>query len=192
MLRDVGEKKRARPAALGLSFAAGSAEDGTPYPPTGLREGIVEGDVGVAERTVQVVATLAAAGVKGIPTVLALGKDVVEGHLPKPILFAVGAEVGLVPSVLPLQVLSIGQPPLYSYGLYSYGLYGYGLYSYGLYSYGQVLRIGQLAVVGIPGEISTMAGRRLRAAVLSELEGSGICHAVLAGYANEYSQVWPM
>ena len=34
----------------------------------------------------------------------------------------------------------------------------------------QILRIGQLVIVGFPGELTTMAGRRLRETVLNELQ----------------------
>ena len=51
----------------------------------------------------------------------------------------------------------------------------------------QILRIGQLVIVGVPAEITTMAGRRLRETVLDELSGIGIRHLAIAAYANEYS-----
>lgn len=49
-----------------------------------------------------------------------------------------------------------------------------------------VARIGQLVIVAVPTEVTTMAGRRLRDSVLSEL-GDWARHIVLAGYANGYS-----
>ncbi|CAK9164260.1 unnamed protein product [Ilex paraguariensis] len=58
----------------------------------------------------------------------------------------------------------------------------------------QILRIGQLVILSVPGEFSTMAGRRLRDAVKTLLtsEGNGEfnndTHIVIAGLTNTYSQ----
>jgi neutral ceramidase len=98
---------RTYPAAIGLSFAAGSTEDSDPG--TGLREGILEGEVGVTERTLQVLSTLAGGAAYQLPTSLAYGNEIVQGHLPKPILFAIGARTDLGPQNLPLQLFKIGQ-----------------------------------------------------------------------------------
>ncbi|WP_298773785.1 neutral/alkaline non-lysosomal ceramidase N-terminal domain-containing protein [uncultured Shewanella sp.] len=51
----------------------------------------------------------------------------------------------------------------------------------------QLFQIGDLALVGIPGEMTTMSGRRVRSDVLAALEGSGVKHVVIAGLANAYS-----
>ncbi len=52
----------------------------------------------------------------------------------------------------------------------------------------QLIRIGNFVLTAIPGEITTMAGRRLQETVLNELESSGVEHLALATYSNEYSQ----
>ncbi|MDQ6938443.1 MAG: neutral/alkaline non-lysosomal ceramidase N-terminal domain-containing protein, partial [Actinomycetota bacterium] len=52
----------------------------------------------------------------------------------------------------------------------------------------QLLRMGTVAVLGIPGELTTMAGRRLRAAVLDAMTATGVTHLALGTYANEYAQ----
>jgi neutral ceramidase len=52
----------------------------------------------------------------------------------------------------------------------------------------QLLRVGTLAVIGIPGELTTMAGRRLRATVLDAMAAIGVTHVALGTYANEYAQ----
>lgn len=56
----------------------------------------------------------------------------------------------------------------------------------------QILRVGQLVVLSVPGEFTTMAGRRLRDAVSSVLTNSGNfggnIHVVIAGLTNTYSQ----
>ncbi|HEY1014263.1 MAG TPA: neutral/alkaline non-lysosomal ceramidase N-terminal domain-containing protein [Herpetosiphonaceae bacterium] len=51
----------------------------------------------------------------------------------------------------------------------------------------QIVTIGRLALVAVPGEWTTMAGRRLRAAVAAELAPVGIDHVVIAGLANAYA-----
>ncbi|KAL0437849.1 UNVERIFIED_CONTAM: Neutral ceramidase 2 [Sesamum radiatum] len=58
----------------------------------------------------------------------------------------------------------------------------------------QILRIGQLVILSVPGEFTTMAGRRLRDAVKNVLtsgdskEFGGNVHVVIAGLTNTYSQ----
>lgn len=49
----------------------------------------------------------------------------------------------------------------------------------------QIFRIGQLALIAVPGEATTMAGRRIRARVLAALRGAGVTHAVIAGLSNQ-------
>ncbi|KAI8523675.1 hypothetical protein RHMOL_Rhmol13G0091500 [Rhododendron molle] len=58
----------------------------------------------------------------------------------------------------------------------------------------QILRIGQLVILSVPGEFTTMAGRRLRDAVKTVLTSGGNgefdnnVHVVIAGLTNTYSQ----
>ncbi|KAJ6409014.1 hypothetical protein OIU84_008661 [Salix udensis] len=58
----------------------------------------------------------------------------------------------------------------------------------------QILRVGQLVILSVPGEFTTMAGRRLRDAVKTVLMSSGHeeynsnVHIVIAGLTNTYSQ----
>lgn len=51
----------------------------------------------------------------------------------------------------------------------------------------QILRVGQLAIVGIPGEMTVQAGRRLEKDLLTRLTPSGVQRVILTGLANEYS-----
>jgi neutral ceramidase len=51
----------------------------------------------------------------------------------------------------------------------------------------QVLKIGSLAVVAVPAEVTTMAGRRFKAAAIEELASAGVKYAVVASLANSYS-----
>ncbi|KVH94972.1 Neutral/alkaline nonlysosomal ceramidase [Cynara cardunculus var. scolymus] len=58
----------------------------------------------------------------------------------------------------------------------------------------QILQIGQLVILSVPGEFTTMAGRRLRDAVKEVLtsgdkeESDNNVHVVIAGLTNTYSQ----
>ncbi|WP_348549653.1 neutral/alkaline non-lysosomal ceramidase N-terminal domain-containing protein [Psychrobacter sp. KFRI-CH2-11] len=51
----------------------------------------------------------------------------------------------------------------------------------------QLMRIGNIAIVAIPGEPTTMAGRRIRAAVLAQLKDAGVDTVIVNGLANNYS-----
>jgi len=50
----------------------------------------------------------------------------------------------------------------------------------------QIVRIGNLAVIALPWEVTTMAGRRIRDTVLEELKHVGVDYAVIAGLSNSY------
>jgi neutral ceramidase len=147
---------RTWPAALGISFAAGSSEDSVPVPPTPIREGLT---VESAKRIDQQI-------IRGVHLVLSklVGVSLSDqrnavaertGHLPKPVVLMPGIERHpAVPQVLPVQLL----------------------------------RIGSFAIVGIPGELTTMAGRRLRSTVLDAISTAGVTKLALGTYANEYAQ----
>lgn len=51
----------------------------------------------------------------------------------------------------------------------------------------QIFIMGQLAIVGIPAEITTMAGNRLRTSVAKRLQQRGVEKVILAPYANGYA-----
>ncbi|MBL8973628.1 MAG: neutral/alkaline ceramidase [Myxococcales bacterium] len=51
----------------------------------------------------------------------------------------------------------------------------------------QVLRLGGLAILPAPFEVTTISGARLRATVLDHLAGTGVTRAVVAGLSNGYS-----
>lgn len=50
----------------------------------------------------------------------------------------------------------------------------------------QIFRIGNLAILGVPFEVTTMSGRRLRKTVLDALAPAGVDTVVIAGLANDY------
>jgi neutral ceramidase len=51
----------------------------------------------------------------------------------------------------------------------------------------QIVTIGQLAILAVPAELTTMAGRRLTETVSVALSSSGIKHVVIAGLSNAYA-----
>ncbi|XP_057955051.1 neutral ceramidase 1-like [Malania oleifera] len=132
------------PAAMGFAFAAGTTDGPGAFDFT-------QGDV------------------KGNPfwrlvrnLLKTPGKEQIDCQKPKPILLDTGEmkkPYDWAPSVLPIQIL----------------------------------RIGQLVILSVPGEFTTMAGRRLREAVKTVLTSGGSrdfnnVHVVIAGLTNTYSQ----
>jgi len=51
----------------------------------------------------------------------------------------------------------------------------------------QLLKMGDLVIIGVPGEFTTMSGRRVRATVMNQLGPTGSKYAVIAGLSNAYS-----
>ena len=51
----------------------------------------------------------------------------------------------------------------------------------------QIFIIGQLAIVGVPAEITTIAGARLRKTVAEVLEERGVSEVLMSPYANSYA-----
>ncbi|HUO69788.1 MAG TPA: neutral/alkaline non-lysosomal ceramidase N-terminal domain-containing protein [Solirubrobacteraceae bacterium] len=147
---------RTWPAALGISFAAGSSEDSVPEPDLGIHEGITAQNIDEGDALITAVASLGLSAIFGISVVdQAEAVTEREGQLPKPVVLMPGLDSPpAVPHVVPVQLL----------------------------------RLGSVAVIGIPGELTTMAGRRLRTTVLNELSATGVAHVALGTYANEYAQ----
>lgn len=147
---------RTWPAALGVSFAAGSSEDSVPVPNVGVHEGMTASNLTEAESVLIDAMQLGLSTVVGVNEIqFARASREREGHLPKPVVVMPGIEhPPAVPQILPVQLL----------------------------------RIGTLAVLGIPGELTTMAGRRLRESTLQALSATGVRSLALGTYANDYSQ----
>jgi len=51
----------------------------------------------------------------------------------------------------------------------------------------QILKLGQLAIIAVPGEFTTMSGRRLKKAVMKVLQPAGVNHSVIQGLSNAYA-----
>jgi neutral ceramidase len=156
------------PAAYGASFNAG-AEDGPSGP---LAEGLaLETTMSYADLVAAKQLVLNTAGV------LAMGPwmDLIPGVKPA-LLVALGPLVTYVmasndPCQLPKPVLipsgALGwTPEILPF---------------------QLLRIGPVAIAGIPGEMTVQAGRRLRASLKAALAPIGVQLVILTGLANEYS-----
>lgn len=50
----------------------------------------------------------------------------------------------------------------------------------------QIITLGNLAIISLPWEVTTMSGRRLRQAVLDVLQDAGVDYAVIGGLSNSY------
>ncbi len=98
-----------------------------------------------------------------LPAVLGLPEAFKQAHYPKPIIFACGLAQtdALFTAQRPCPLIPDIVPI-------------------------QLLRIGKLLIAGIPGEITTVAGSRLRRTILSAFSTSG-ASVVLSTYANHYS-----
>lgn len=169
--------KRTWPAALGLSFGAGSTEDSkanTFLGPLGVNiastvaEGKTTRNVSVGDSTTIGIAFMGLALIKlsGNPLPLpqppwnlplldiAIYSDIAIGHAPKPVMFPVGSctPFPLVPNMVPIQLI----------------------------------KIGQLGITGVPAEVTTMAGRRLKNSINTAF-GNVINKVAIAAYSNAYS-----
>lgn len=51
----------------------------------------------------------------------------------------------------------------------------------------QLVILGELAIAGVPGELTTQSGRRLRALLAEALAPRGVTRVITCGYANAYS-----
>lgn len=166
------------PAALGMSFPAGSAEDGGPG---FLPEGITMVDPARPDLTnlgsfvsgsITQAATMSLAHFMTMASYVLSGNllgalrasvrfppftdaALVGGHFPKPILLVPGelAPDPWVPDVVPVQVL----------------------------------RVGQFALAAIPAEVTVMAGEQMRDAMAQSLSRLGVEHRVVCTYANGYA-----
>ncbi len=51
----------------------------------------------------------------------------------------------------------------------------------------QLIKLGSLAIIAVPAEVTTMAGRRMKEAVLAELSSEGVRNVVVSSLANSYA-----
>ena len=156
-----GTEHRTWPAGLGLSFAAGSTVDGTPrikLPLLGTVDSIKLRE-GIVEGE------------------LSAGERTAQGT----IIAALGMHFQKTVNTKDYEQGQRPKPLVFSPGLTKPPMAPNVLPL-------QLIKLGSLVVVGIPGEITAMAGRRLRESILQELADEGVTHMALAAYANDYSQ----
>jgi len=155
---------RTWPAAVGLSMAAGSTEDskGSTFMmginiPSSLREGITSGNITASESATL---TVAYEGLQGkLPS---------GWNLPSP-----SSDLNQVIGQLPKPIMwNIGEATPYPLAPSIVPI--------------QLIKIGNFVIAGIPGEMTTMAGRRLKKSIKDQL-GSNI-NIALTTYANAYSE----
>ena len=202
-----GTGRRTYRAAMGLSSFAGSTEDSVAPPPANqLREGIREGEASPVEAAIQ--ALIAAGGSENnindelVRFLFPDGHDRLLDTLPPlfgPVLagiahlgldalqwFAGGLGARSVLDLTPDERQGHAPKPI-TMNVSNITPHVLPL---------QIIRIGQLAILGVPGEPTTMAGRRMREQVLAAFKQAppppGIFAPVetviTAGYANAYSQ----
>lgn len=154
--------------ALGISFPGG-AEDGR-APTAEGQTCLNTSSADVETATNELAANIQAGSNGAIPPFLGVpaGCDnpAYDGngyacHEEKPILFPVG-EPSPVSSTLPAQTL---EPLTLKI---------------------QIIVVGNVAIIGLPWEVTTMSGRRVRNAVLDVLETAGVDYAVISGLSNGY------
>ncbi len=156
--------ERTWPYALGISFAAGSEEDGasvyelcgtlSTVKKTQSTEGLRIGDLSKSQKRFFGEMKLGMHIALSAVLPRKLKKEEIDGHRPKPIGFTGKNREEIVPAWLPFQVF----------------------------------KIGNFALLGIPAEISTMAGRVLREEILAQYSNLKVNALALGTYANDYSQ----
>ncbi|HNW97976.1 MAG TPA: neutral/alkaline non-lysosomal ceramidase N-terminal domain-containing protein [Bacteroidales bacterium] len=155
---------RTWPAAVGLSMAAGSTEDSKGNTlfmgisiTTSLREGITSDNITLTENGKLLIAY------NGL-----VGKLPSGWNLP-----GSNADINLVNGHYPKPIMwPVGKATPYPLVPNVVPI--------------QLIKIGKLAIAGIPGEMTTMAGRRLRTSI-HDVFGSDISEIALNTYANAYS-----
>jgi neutral ceramidase len=163
VISGTNNKNRTWPAAFGLSVTAGSSEDssGLPIWPEGMTKEEIEHDPKLVRKALSRFLPFFFGRLLpfffGIKYPYPLDQEYIAGHAKKPIIMAVG--LARIKGI-PL-VPSI--MPL------------------------QLIKLGSLVIIAHPGEMTTMAGRRLRKRVLDILRGSGVEHAVVAACSGAYS-----
>lgn len=105
------------------------------------------------------------------------------------------AETGLGPDAIAFHLFRMADPPLpswvdagvrYFHVLTQAGAVGPNPFTPTILPV-QILRIGPVALVGVQGEPTTVAGLRLERTALARLAPAGIDHVLIAAYANAYA-----
>lgn len=160
-------------AALGVSFPAGAEDGPSPLSVEGITCGSdpaliarVAADFAAARSLSVPTSTVSGLLLCNVDTLPLLG---LACHAEKPVLLPVNlgeSAGGVLDAVLgPLGLTTNFEPAVMPF---------------------QLFRIGNLAVIGLPWEVTTMAARRLRRDLLEVLAPAGVDTVVIAGLANDY------
>ncbi|MCG7537024.1 neutral/alkaline non-lysosomal ceramidase N-terminal domain-containing protein [Pseudoalteromonas sp. OOF1S-7] len=147
--------------AIGFSMTAGATHDG-PSGQSGVFEGMTQDNEGSSWNRISVIGAVGGIYqfIKDFGTLLGLDKDVLGSRTDEACQYP-------KPTFLPIQL-------------------GSGAHLYTDTLPFQLFQIGNLALVGIPGEMTTMAARRLRSDLQTILAPRGITKVIFAGLANAY------
>ncbi len=143
---------------MGASYSYGSpADNPTPFPLFGVGVTTDSLEWDTDARSTFLKGLLG--GIVGLIWPDSLGEEYEACHEPKPVIFPTG-EIGLNFKDIPMtpQVLPV-----------------------------QLLKIGNVAIIAQPNEVTTMAGRRLKKTVLESLKPTGVNYVSLAALSNAYA-----
>lgn len=157
------EPKRTCDGILGVSFGAG-AEDGPGPTVEGLS---CDSDQSLLDAAAQDISTLANARLEGFPG--GWPAQTIPGQL---LSAAVFCNVAALPPLLGDFSCQGNKPVLLPRGAAELPF--------------QLFQIGNLGLLGLPWEVTTMAARRLRDTLMPELSRAGIDTLVIAGLVNDY------
>lgn len=166
------------PAALGLSMAAGSSEDGGDK---GVPEGITLLDITDPARTsvgLMTVGAIATSALLPVNRILAAVTGLVSGQ---PLAALRGALSALPVTDAQMLAAHFPKPILLTPGLMQPDPWTPEVLQL------QLVRIGPFAALGVPAEVTTVAGLRLRQAVRDGLSGVGAEMVVVGTYTNGYA-----
>lgn len=157
------ESKRTCSGALGVSFGAG-AEDG---PGPGVEGARCESDPDLLETAFRDAEVLMNATLRGFP-----GTWPAESIPPHVLSAALMCNVDELPPVMGDFSCQAEKPVFLPTGSEVVPI--------------QLFRIGNMAVLGVPWEVTTMASRRIQSLMLEELAPAGVDTLVIAGLVNGY------
>ncbi len=143
---------------MGASYSFGSpADNPTPFPLFGV--GVTTDSLEWSEDARSTFLKLLLGSIVGLIWPDSLGDEYEACHEPKPVILPTG-EIGLNFKDIPMtpQILPV-----------------------------QLLKIGNVAIVAQPTEVTTMAGRRLKETVRNTLASEGVEYVTLAGLSNAYA-----
>jgi neutral ceramidase len=171
-------KRTGAPGALGLSMAAGSTEDGGQKV---MPEGVTLLNISDPAQTSagwMTAGALAAATLAPLNRLLAATTGLISGQ---PFAALQGALTALPVTDTVMMAAHFPKPILLSAGLMQPDPWAPAMLPL------QLVRIGTFAALGVPAEVTTVAGLRLRQAMQAELSNQGVEVTVVGTYTNGYA-----